>query len=302
MGFFSFGQDSAISSSLSNDVSLLNNQNEIQYKSLNTIDPDTIKGKELRDVPWFVNRFKVSAGFFESINTTEIRVGNGSGSIGTDIDFEDDLGFDKYSPSFFADIQWRSTSRSRFNLTYYNIRRNANKKIQKTIDFGDNTYDINTEVYANFNSAIYRFSYGYAILSKPKYELGLSIGLHVIDYGVTLGIKGTNLNLEKRDNYSIAAPLPDFGLWGGYAISNRFALTGEIDYFAVEVQNINGRVIASNFLVVFKALDKLDLTTGFSTLGVRVDSSTDRVNGYVNWGNTGIILKATYNFGKNKWK
>src|SRR4051812_9989965 len=43
--------------------------------------------------PWFVERFKISAGFFVPISNTSIEVSNKQGNNGTDIDFEDDLGF-----------------------------------------------------------------------------------------------------------------------------------------------------------------------------------------------------------------
>ncbi|MBP8157067.1 MAG: hypothetical protein KAX93_01690 [Flavobacterium sp.] len=261
---------------------------------------DTTKTK--REVPWFVERFKISAGFYEAMNNTNIKVGTNSGSIGTTIDFENSLGFTKYSPSFFADIQWRSTSRSRFILSYYNLRRDAKYKLRESIDFGNNTYDINADVYAYFNTAIYRFSYGYAIFSKPKYELGLLIGTHIIGAKAGIGLDTNVASTEVSDNFGVTAPLPDFGIWGGYAFTNRLALNAEIDYLAVKINTINGKILAYNLSIIYKATRNLNFSTGFSGLNFKVDAYNDNLNGHLRWGNNGILFKATYTFGNKNWR
>ena len=135
-------------------------------------------------LPWFVERFKISAGGLYIINNTNIRVGV-NGMDATTIDGEKDLGFYKEVVTFLANSQWRISRRSR-NTDYYNIRRNSNRTLLKDISFEDNTYHANSSVYSFFNTAIYQFSYGYAILSKPTYEAGVLIGTHIV--GAKTGI------------------------------------------------------------------------------------------------------------------
>lgn len=281
-------------------------QNDIASTAINQasniVPSDSIKGKPKRDVPWFVERFKISAGAYEALNNTNIKVGTNSGSTGTEIDFENTLGFTKYSPSFFADIQWRSSSRSRFALSYYNLRRNANYRLRESLDFGNHTYQVNADVYAYFNTSIYRFSYGYAIFSKPKYELGLLIGTHIIGANAGIRLLTNVVNAQVRDDFGVTAPLPDFGIWGGYAISNRFAVNGEIDYLAVKVKTIDGKILAYNISLIYKILAHLNLSAGMTGLNFKVNAYNDNLNGRLRWGNNGIFLKATYTFGNNNWK
>jgi len=54
--------------------------------------------------------------------------------------------------------------------------------------------------------------------------LGLSIGAHIVDVDVTVGVRANNVGIEKKDNFNVAAPVPDFGIWGGYSLNNRFTL------------------------------------------------------------------------------
>ncbi|MEN9684429.1 MAG: hypothetical protein RLZZ28_215, partial [Bacteroidota bacterium] len=127
---------------------------------------DSIRWKQARKAPWFVERFRLSAGFFTAVNNTNIKLGNNSGSIGTDIDFENDLGFNRQIQTFMADFQWRISRRSRVNFSYYALNRSSSYSLQKTIKFGDSTFNLNANVKGIFNNTIYRISWGYAIIAK----------------------------------------------------------------------------------------------------------------------------------------
>src|SRR3982750_4559737 len=113
-------------------------------------DEKTDKQKKII-LPWFVERFKISAGGLYIINKTNIQVGV-NGSESTPIDAEKDLGFNKETGTFLANFQWRISRRSRVTLNYYNIKRNSNHTLQKDIAFDDNTYYANSSVYTFFNT------------------------------------------------------------------------------------------------------------------------------------------------------
>ena len=108
-------------------------------------------------LPWFVERFKISAGGLYIINNTNIRVGV-NGMDATTIDGEKDLGFYKQVGTFLANFQWQISRRSRMTLSYYNIRRNSNRTLQKDISFEDNTYHANSSVYCYFISDNVKFT------------------------------------------------------------------------------------------------------------------------------------------------
>lgn len=259
------------------------------------------KNRTERDVPWFVDRFKVSAGFYEALNNTNIQLGSTTKSIGTDVDFENDLGLSKYSPTFLVGLEWRSTSRSKFVLNYYNLRRSSDYKLKKEIEFGDNTYAVDAKVHAFFNTAIYRFSYGYAILSKPSYELGLSIGTHVVGAKAGIELENGNISVASSDDFGFTAPLPDFGLWGGYAFSERFSFTGELNYFALKINDVKGSIIGFDAAFSYRVLPRFDIATGLTGFNFKVEAEKKRLMGDFRWGNNGIFLKASYSFGNNKW-
>ncbi|NEU09624.1 hypothetical protein GZH53_14955 [Flavihumibacter sp. R14] len=251
--------------------------------------------------PWFVERYKISAGVFIPISETNIRVSGNSGTIGTDLDLEDDLGFEKSTTTFVAELQWRAWRRSRFDLKYFFLNRDVSKTLDEEIIFGDETYPVNTEIDAFFETKIYRFSYGYAVLAKPRYELGLMIGTHVVETGTGLTVVGTNVGGTASSDFDFTAPLPDLGIWGGYAISDRVAVNGELGYLSLKVDETDGRITTYNIAVTYKPIEHLHLALAYTGLNFRVDVTRNTLEGHLKWGYNGPSFAATYAFGKRPW-
>ena len=191
----------------------------------------------------------------------------------TTIDGEKDLGFNKEVGTFLANFQWRISRRSHVMVNYYNVKRNSNHTLQKDIIFEDNTYYANSSVNTFFNTAIYQFSYGYSILSKPKYEAGLFIGTHIVGAKSGISLNGTSNGASVSNDFGFTAPLPDIGVWGGYAASDRFAINADISYFALTANNNTGRLLAFNLNFIYRLIKRLDLSLGYSGLDFKVNTT-----------------------------
>jgi hypothetical protein len=252
--------------------------------------------------PWWVEKFKLSAGLFVPINNTKVQVEANGSAAGTDIDFQKDLGFDAAQLTFMVNFQWRISRRSRLNLSYYDMNRDATHTLQKDITFNDQTYHINSSVSTYFNTAIYQFSYGYAIIEKPTYEVGVLIGAHTVGTKAGISLNGANTGISQNGNFGFTAPLPDLGIWGGYAFSDRFAVNLDFDYLALTINNINGRLVAYDILFSYKLLRQLDISLGYSGLNFSVKTSRNNISGDFRWGYNGPSLGATFSFGKKSWK
>jgi len=251
-------------------------------------------------LPWFVERFKISAGAFYVVNKTNVRLESHDAS-GTEIDMEKDLGLNKEITTFLADFQWQISRRSRVTLNYYNINRNSTHTLQEDIIVEDNIYPANSTVYSFFNTAIYQFSYGYAILSKPTYEAGLMFGTHILHSNSGISLDGTNTGVKIQNDFGFTAPLPDLGIWAGWSIGNRFAMNADISYFALTLNNKSGRLLAFNLNLTYKLIDQLDLTFGYTGLDFKVDVIRPDVTGNFKWGYNGPALTVNFSFGKKSW-
>ncbi len=256
---------------------------------------------EKKRAPWFVERFKVVVGGFVPVNNTNIQVGVKGGAAGTDIDFERDLGFNKTDITFLAGFQWRISRRSRINLSYYNIPRSSTHTLTRDITFNDNTYHVDASVKSYFNTAIYQFSYGYAIIAKPNFELGLMIGAHIVGGKAGISLNTANAGVETSNNFGFTAPLPDLGIWGGYAIDNKWAVNFEGDYLSLTIGDINGSIFAYNLLVNYRLTEKWGISVGYTGLNFKVNASKPKVEGDFKWSYNGPSLGLIYSFGKKSW-
>jgi hypothetical protein len=279
------------------------NSNMMQSSFSQTANKDTINWSKQKTAPWFVDRFQIGAGFFAAQTTTDIKLGKSSGgSIGSDIDFEKDLGFKREVQTFMANFQWRISRRWRMDFSYYQLNRSSAKTLERTINFGDHTYNVSATVSSYFNNSIYRASLGYAILSKPTAELGLLIGAHTLQSSIGVGLTAGGAGVAYNDNYNFTAPLPDFGLWGGIALSKRLALNGEFDYLSIAAGQFKGEIVGYNASLTFKALKQLDLALGYTGFNFKIDANTNNQNAHLGWGYHGPSLTANFRFGRNNWK
>lgn len=251
--------------------------------------------------PWYVDRFRISAGFFIPFTHTDISVGNTSGTKGTNISFENTLGYANTNFTFLGDFQWRAGRRSRFDLGYYRIARSSSHILDRDITFGDHTYPVNAATSSFFNTDIFRFSYGYALLCKPRAEAGIMIGAHIVK--VDLGMAGTTNvgSFAASDSYGFTAPLPDVGIWGGYTFAQRWAVTGEISYLSLTVDNIKGRIIAANLQVMYRVIQHLSVTAGYTGFNFNVEATRKNLVGNLVWGYNGPAVSASWSFGHKPW-
>lgn len=263
-----------------------------------TTKDDDFQNNYDEDYPWHARRFKVSAGAFFPVNNTQVQVAR-NGNTGTMIDLEDDLGFSKSSSSFMGTFDWRISRRSRLGAEYFVLNRESTKTLEKEIVFKDHTYEVNASVTAFFDVQIARIYYGYAILSKPKYEAGLLIGAHVLFGDLGLRLDADQASAEYRDNFAFTAPLPDVGIWGEFVLSPRFGLYANANYLAAKVDNISGRIVSYNLSLLYNVYQNFSLTAGYTGLNFRIEDDEERVNGYLKWGYNGPTITATYTFGNH---
>lgn len=265
----------------------------------NNNDLEDLQDYDVNELPWHARRFKFTAGAFFPLNNTQVQVGRNSTDTGTEIDLEDDLGFSKSSVSFLSTFEWRISRRSRLGFEYFNLDRTSSKTLERDITFGDNTYNVNARISAYFNVQIARIAYGYAFLSKPKYEAGLLIGSHVMFVDLGLRLEGEGQSLEYRDSFNFTAPLPDVGVWGEFVLGKRFGLYVNANYLAIKIDNIDGRILSYNLSLLYNVHKNFSLTAGYTGLNFKIDTVRERLNGYLKWGYNGPTLTAAYTFGNH---
>lgn len=256
------------------------------------------KAESENKAPWFVRKYEAQLGFFMPFSNTNMSIGNDKGTLGTDIDLERDLGLKKYTFSAYTAFTWHISRRSRLNLSYFYIGRSATHTLEKDITFRDTTFHAYASVSTFFNTHIGRVTYGYAVLSKPTYEAGVLIGSHIINMNARLELNTSVGNLNYEDQSKFTAPLPDLGVFGGWAITDKWAINGEFSYLPVNISSWSIRILSYNLAVQYQPINNLSFALSYTGLDFKLSKDGDPLNGYVKWGYHGPTLMAIYRFGR----
>ncbi len=110
--------------------------------------------------------------------------------LGTDISFENDLGFTRWRTSWFVDGEWRIKGRHRLYGSFVDLKRDATKAgISQPITIGGTTFQIGANVQAFIDTSYLAFDYGLALLNKPDAEIVATIGISSVKVHTGVGLE-----------------------------------------------------------------------------------------------------------------
>ncbi|HEX5047317.1 MAG TPA: hypothetical protein VFX89_09375 [Gammaproteobacteria bacterium] len=211
---------------------------------------------------------------------------------GTDINMEDDLGFDPSLTVARIDGHYWFNKRHRFDGTYFDLNRSAEHRIDETINFGDNTYTINTLISGEQKFSIFKLDYTYAFLAPERGFLGLTGGLYVSKSTYTLTAGAANTESE-----DLTAPLPVLGLRGDYAVTDRITLGGAWEWFGFESDNVDGHLtdfyVGADYRITKRFAAGLAYNRVSTSLGARDSGGFE---GRLAWKYDGMLLYAKLDF------
>ena len=188
------------------------------------------------NLPW--EKFSIQGGaFFAGLND---KVTVGTNGAGVAIDLENALGLDTQNQIFRAGALYRfgETRRHRVDLDYLYFNRTATKSIDKDLVVDNVTVTAGTNVETTFNYQIIRAAYSYSFFQDNRMDLAASFGLFVMPIKFKMNASGLG---SGQGDFNFTAPLPALGLRGDFAITPRWMLRTNIDFFYLEYQNFRGR-------------------------------------------------------------
>lgn len=214
---------------------------------------------------------------------TDIRVDRAATpGNGTEIDLEDDLGFDdkEVLPSFYGGARLGSG----FSIAgeYYSLNRDTVATLDRDIVVQDVTYPTNATLTAGFDTDIYRLTIGWAFVRKPDLEVGVALGLHATDLGFSFEgdgtIGGVPASGEQRAE-DVLAPLPTVGLFTTFQPMPRLNVGGRVDYLSLSIDDYDGRLINAQAQVSYRVLPNVGIGVMYRHVDYRVDVEKERVFG-----------------------
>jgi hypothetical protein len=210
---------------------------------------------------------------------------------------ESDLGLESsMSVLRFGGSYWIKP-RHRLDLSLFDLSRSTSRRINETISFGDQTFSVDTNIFSDFDYGITKADYTYAVLSRASGYLGVTGGLYVARFKVSL----REATLGTSETEDLTAPLPVLGIRGEYRLTERFSINGAAQWFRLEIDNAGGRL--SDYLagVEYRVGRFMDLGLAYNKVAMRIEATEDGgLDGQLDWGYDGWLMYVQANFGRGK--
>jgi hypothetical protein len=240
-------------------------------------------------------RASIMLGGFITDRQSSTRLDSDSGS-GTDIDMEDDLGLESSTNvGRIGGYVWLG-QRHRLDGAYFDLSRSAAIPIQETIEFGDETFAINTVVETEADLSIIKADYTFAVLARDSGWFGVTGGLYIAESSLAL----SQATLGRFESEDVTAPLPLFGLRGDYAINDRITLRGAMQWFAFEAEDVDGRLTDFYVGADYGFGQRMAVGLAYNRVSMNLDAIEDQgFNSQLDWGYDGLLLYFKFDFGGN---
>ena len=243
-----------------------------------------------------MERASIMLGAFITDRQSDTRFDSDSG-MGTDIDMEDDLGLESSTNvARLGGYVWLGR-RHRLDGAYFDLSRTASIPIRETIDFGDETFEINTSLTTESDLTIIKADYTFAALAKDRGFLGVTAGLYVAESGFAL----SQPTLGRAESEDVTAPLPVFGLRGDYVVGDRITLHGAVQWFGYTTDELDGRFTDFYFGADYGFGQRMAVGLAYNSVSMNIGAKEDDgFNGRLDWGYDGILLYFKMDFGSRE--
>ena len=218
---------------------------------------------------------EIRLGAFNSSIDTEVTHDASDGQPGDELDLEDFLGVADRETIFQLDALFRVAYYHRLELSYFELRRNARKTLERDINFGDETFLEGTEVETSIESLYVRLAYSYSLMRDQQKELGVSAGLTYSRFETGLRADAT----QQSERTKVNAPLPTIGVFASVAVGKKWRLGADIDVFALDFDRYDGYMAYLNLGFDRRFGDVIGAGIGYNYYVTSLNAKDDDLQG-----------------------
>ena len=188
-----------------------------------------------------VERWEFDLGGFFLGSSTDVTLYSELLEDGTSISLEDDLGFDSSGTTFHINGAVRLGRRHQFSVGYFDMPRNTTEQISFDLEWGDETFPIDSTVTGYFDLKFVEFGYDYWVVTKDRTALSLGLSLSWITLKAGLGVEGVEDSIGT--DLSSDVPVPTLGVGLRQHLFHRLILNAGLGYMTLSpLQDIKGDV------------------------------------------------------------
>jgi hypothetical protein len=216
------------------------------------------------------DRFGLQFALMQSSSSTDVRVDAPDGTLGTELNAEDDLGLAKSKLLGRGEVWFRMRERHRVRISNYFVPldRRGETVLDRTIRFGDETYLVGETVSSQLAVRVLALMYTYSFVKNDRLEAGASIGFDVVGFDAEATVPA-RLRTEREER---SGPAPLVGLDLTARIQGRWYAEGRVQYVKATVGDVEGSLTAFEVNGLYRLHPNVTLGLGYNSFTVDIDS------------------------------
>ena len=196
--------------------------------------------------------------------------------LGIHIDLSRDLGVTDSATVPRAMFTYRFSKRSQLDFDWFRINRTGGKRLDRAINIGRREFEIGIGVDAFTDVSIYKTVYTWLFYDSSKVTLGLSAGVHVVDFEVGIDAGPDRIgDFQRSQRAGITAPLPVIGGRLVYQVSPKIGVLFTADFLMVKYGNYSGTFQDVYAFAEYRVSKRFGFGGGLNVLSLDVDMDDD---------------------------
>lgn len=248
--------------------------------------------------PMALDRFYLSLGAYHADSEADARIDGADGTIGSDVNFEDDFGLTKGRTVGRARFGFLIGDSQGIEVDAYRFHRNATKTLDRTITYDGSVFDIDASVRGELDLDFASVAWRWWLPAGDKdvWGIGLGGGYYRIAGEVSGqgSLNGQTQQLDLRDSASAWAPLVELG-WR-HAFSERARLYADISGVRKNSGSLTGHIY--NLSVGFEYFPWQNIGFGaeYGAQRIKIEAEKRDFDGEINVHLNGpsLFVKARY--------
>jgi hypothetical protein len=204
-----------------------------------------------------------------------------TGAPGTPFTAESDLGLSNQAHQGRFELMARLEQRNRVRLDFLDLPRHGTAVLDRTIQFGTQTYTGGELLQSEIDWRETDFTYTYSFLRNDRVELGAGLGVHLIQTEAS----AQSPNSPQRSDYSAAGPFATVALDGSWRFARRWSFNARGQYFHLSVHTGSGGLGIYHADLQYRWKPNFALGAGFEYQLIElqiVHPNTNELNGRIN--------------------
>jgi hypothetical protein len=194
-------------------------------------------------------------------------------------------------------LTFRFNKRSQIDFDWYQIERTAVKRLEREISIGPIDFPIGFQASSFTDVSVYKAVYTWLFHDDPKVNLGLSAGVHVIDFAAGVDVGPDRIGDDDfSERAGVTAPLPVLGFRIIYRVTPKLGLLLTSDVLMIKYDQCGGSFQDTYAFAEYRLSKRFGLGGGGNVLNLDVEIDDDSKLGKITHRLVGVVAHAAFYF------